>query len=1065
MPVTNTELYQTLARALGRQYRLEREVGRGGMGVVFLATDLALDRQVAVKVIHPDLVINRALATRFLTEARLVARIRHPNIVAVHAAGDAEGHLFYIMDFHEGETLRQRLRREHRLPTTVATTIAADLALALDAAAAAGVIHRDLKPENILLDGPPDAPTALLADFGIARLVDGVDGPTGPTAVMGTPTYMSPEQAAGEDLDSRSDLYSLGIVTYEMLTGEPPFTGPARIVVSRQIVDPPPMISEIRAGLPGPVVDAVMRSLEKIPDARWQTGAGFRRALLGEPTPPGPIKPAKRRRPLAAAAMLLVAVIVGVLVQSRAVGHAVNPHPALLVLPFDNLRDDPALAWLHDGSVNMLAMALSQWRDLDVVDQDRVHDLLAQARLPDDQPIGLAEARRLARQAGAGRVVLGEYVRAGDSLRLTARTYDAATGARVDVVEAAGRAIDDVRPLFDELAGRLLDLSGAPSGRQSPLSAVTTASLEAYRAYLQGVEHLNHWELAPAEVSFRRAVALDSTFSLAYFKLGLTRGWVLGAGDSVGRNAVLQASRFADRLPERQRGMIGAYRAMLDGEYGRSQQLYRNILLRDSSDADAWYGLGDAFFHDSVGGKTAAGMTRSLRAFNRALSLDPQYALAYEHVTFLLTGATGRNAGYALVAPDSFAATMVAGKPALDSATRAAANRRSGTAAVQAARNWVASQPATARAHHALFEAYFASEDWTNASREVAELGRLLPLAGRNLSAYLEARVQFAKGEWRSAASLVRSTTTSFGGHAPVLPDFGGEFVSDVMAGANTLAYQGDLGGAAEVIALGDAIRRATVLPQVSPSIWDQDEIWQWSRLAQLYSAAGGPTRELRRVWTGVAEAARRAPAADRASVAGAGAAAAVGLLLGADPDSRPLAELESLTGRTASPEVRALAALAHGDSAVARRALSDSGKYPDPRATKSAMVYFGVAWNDPRPLEAEARYQLGDYRGAIEMLQTFNENELFRRGFDSRWGMLGRVHLLRGLAYEHLGESDHASREFKEVVLGWRGADEPLLTFVQQAQAGLARLRGAVETKSEAAIEPPGSPGRSGLR
>ena len=190
-----------------------------------------------------------------------------------------------------------------------------------------------------------------------------------------------------------------------------------------------------------------------------------------------------------------------------------------------------------------------------------------------------------------------------------------------------------------------------------------------------------------------------------------------------------------------------------------------------------------------------------------------------------------------------------------------------------------------------------------------------------------------------------------------------------------------------------------------------------------------------------------------------------MGLLLGAEPDSRPLAELETLTGRTASPEVRALAALARGDSAVARKALSDSGKHSDREEAKSATVYLGFAWNDPRPLEAEARYQLGDYRGAIEMLQSFNENQLFRRGFDSRWGMLGRVHLLRGLAYERLGEPDHASREFKEVVVAWQGADEPLLTFVQQAQAGLARLRGAVETKSEAAIDPPGAPGSTGIR
>jgi TolB-like protein len=1050
--VTESDLLETMHRALGRQYRLEREVGRGGMGVVFLATDLALERRVAVKVIHPELVVNRALAARFLAEARLIARIRHPHIVAVHSAGECEGHLYYVMDFLEGETLRQRLQREPRLPTPVAISIASQIADAVDAAAGAGVVHRDLKPENIILEGPPDSPRALLTDFGIARLVDGGEGPTGPNAVMGTPAYMSPEQAAGEEIDSRSDLYALGIVTYEMLAGEPPFSGPPRIVVSRHIVDPPPSLLERRPDLPRTVSDAVMHALEKIPQARWQSGARFHRALLGEPTPVTPVGKGSRRRwrPVAvalAALLLATAGIVWPLLGRGRASPADNPRLSLLVLPFDNLREDRGLAWLRDGSVNMLALALSQWRDLGVVDQERVHDLLSQAKVPDTEPIGLALARKLAREAGAGTVVLGDFAHSGDSLRLTARTYDVATGARLEVVEAAGGGAEDVRRLFDRLAARLLDLSGAPDEGRSPLAAVTTESLTAYRAYLLGVEHLNHWELLPAAGKFREAVGLDSTFSLAYFKLGLARGWVLGAADTVGRNAVLQASRFSGRLPERERTMIGAYRAMLDGDVGRSQQLYRALLARDSTDADAWYGLADAFFHDSVAGSTPEGMTRSLRAFRRTLELDPQYALAYEHVMSLLTNAAGREGSYALAARDSFAATMARhGQPALDSATRAQALVRARSEAVRTARAWVALQPAVARAHHALFEAYFASEDFTSASQEVGELRRLLPPAGRDLAGYLEARVRFARGDTRLAAELVRTTTAGLSGRAPDLPDFGREFVSDVMAGANPLAYEGDLDGAAEVIALGNAIRRATALADESPTIWEQDGVWEWSRLAQLYSAAGGPVRDLHRVWSSLASSARRGRQTERADIAGAGAAAAVGLLLAAESDPRPVAELEALTGRAAAPEVRALAALARGDSAGARRALADSARR---KAIPKGEVYLGFAWNDSRPLEAEARFQLGDYRGAISLLASFDESKLYRRGFDSRWGLLGRVHLLRGLAYERLGDAGRATREFKQVVATWQGADEPLLTFVQQAQAGLARLRGAVEGRS----------------
>ncbi|HEX7024983.1 MAG TPA: hypothetical protein VF187_09210, partial [Gemmatimonadales bacterium] len=849
------------------------------------------------------------------------------------------------------------------------------------------------------------------------------------------------------EIDSRSDLYSLGVVTYEMLAGEPPFTGSARVVVSRQLVDPPVPLTVRRPGLPGAVSDAVMRALEKVPEARWQSGARFRRALLGEPTPVTPAQGVVRRRWRPAAGLVAVLVlcagIAGVLVGRGREAPARNPRLSMLVLPFDNLRDDGEVAWLRDGSVSMLALALSQWRDLTVVDQARVHDLLSQARVPSDEPIGLALARKLAREAGAGTLVLGDFAQSGDSLRLTARTYDVATGARLEVVEEASGAAADVRPLIDRLAARLLDLSGAPGENRLPLASVTTSSLEAYRAYLQGNDHLNHWELLPATAAFRRAVAIDSTFSLAYFKLGLARGWVVGAGDSVGRNAVLQASRFAGRLPERERAVIGAYRAMLDGDMARSQQLYDMLLTRDSTDADAWYGLGDAFFHDSIAGSTPEGMTRSLRAFRRALALDPQYALAYEHITSLLTNAAHREASYAQVGPDTFAPTLVNGRPALDSASRDASLRRARTDAVQTARAWVALQPLTARAHHALFEAYFASEDYPSASREVGELRRLLPAPGRDLAAYLEARVRFARGDTRLAADLVRSTTASLAGKTPELPDFGREFVSDVMSGANPLAYQGDLDGAADVIALGDAIRRATALPESESGIWNQDGVWEWSRLAQLYSAAGGPARDLHRVWTNLAQSARRGPRADQAALAGAGAAAAVGLLLSPDADARPVEELEALTGRPSAPAVRALAALARGDSAGARRALDDSGGR---QILPKGAVYLGFAWNDSRPLEAEARFQLGDYRAALDLLTSFNEAGLHRRGFDSRWGLLGRIHLLRGLAYERLGDAGRASSEFKQVVTTLRSADEPLLAFVQQARAGLARLRGAAE-------------------
>ncbi|HET9275598.1 MAG TPA: serine/threonine-protein kinase [Gemmatimonadales bacterium] len=1058
VPEQGPDLVASLEKALGRQYRIEREIGRGGMGVVLLARDLALDRLVAVKVVHPELVVNRTIAARFLAEARLIARLRHPNIVAIHTAGEADGHLYYVMDYLPGETLRQRLQREPVLPASVAVGIAADIAAAVGAAARAGVVHRDLKPENILLEGSPSAPRALLTDFGIARLVDGSEGVTGPTAVMGTPTYMSPEQAMGEGLDGRSDLYALGVIAYEMLAGAPPFQGAPPVVVSKLMVDRPRPLGEVRPDLPDGVVAAIMRALEKDPDARWPDGEAMRRVLLGEPTPPAPAPRVRRRaRRMGAVVALALAAFTLVLgLRSRSSPPpGVNPRLSMLVLPFDNLREDPALAWLRDGSVSMLTLALGQWSDLSVIEQDRVHDLLSQAELRDDDPIGLDQARRLARRAGAWTVVLGDFTGGGvgggvgggggggDSLRLTARAYDVATGRRLDVVEAAGLASGDVRPLFDDLAARLLDLSGAPTeGRGSALASVTTESLEAYQAYLSGLEHLNHWELAPAEADFRRAVDLDTTFSLAYYRLAQTRGWVIGVADTVSRNAVLAATRFSERLPDRERRMIDAYRAMIEGDFARSQALYTEWLERDSADADAWYGLGDAIFHDSVAGGTADGMTRSLRAFRRAVTLDPGYVLAYEHITFLLTNATRANAAYALAARDSLVPAWAAGRPALDSAARQAAVQRARIHAVETARTWVGQQPGTARARRALFEALLASEEFAAASTEVRELRRLLPQEGRDLAAFLEARVRFASGDRAGAAALVRGTTRMLADRNVALPDFGRELVQDVAAGANMLAYQGDLDGAANVVALADEIRRAAPPLSLEAPVWNQPKLWEWARLAQLYASAGGPERELRRLWSSVAETARRAPSAERPSVAGAGAAAAAALLIAADPDPRPLAELGALTGRPPPRSIKALLALSRGDSAGARAALRDTTRPAQPKEDKDAL-YWGFASGDPRPLEAEALFQLGDYQGALDRLEGLDEGHLAQRGFDARWGLLGRVHLLRGLANERLGRPRLAATEFRKVIDQWSAADEALQVFVQQAQAGLARLSG----------------------
>ena len=245
-----------ISAALADRYRIERELGRGGMATVYLGEDRKHQRQVAIKVLHPELGAWLG-AERFLAEIRITARLQHPHILPLLDSGDAAGLLYYVMPYVTGETLRNRLGREQQLPVTEAIRIAKELASALAYAHSQGVIHRDIKPENVLL-GPPNADAtvpALLADFGIARSLDAsADRLTGTGITVGTPAYMSPEQATAErEIDARSDVYSLGCVVYEMLAGEPPFTGPnPRAILSKQLADPVRPVRRVRDPLPTP---------------------------------------------------------------------------------------------------------------------------------------------------------------------------------------------------------------------------------------------------------------------------------------------------------------------------------------------------------------------------------------------------------------------------------------------------------------------------------------------------------------------------------------------------------------------------------------------------------------------------------------------------------------------------------------------------------------------------------------------------------------------------------------------------------------------------------------------
>ena len=379
-----TELLARLSAALADRYAVERELGRGGMATVYLAQDLRHERPVALKVLHPELAQTLG-PERFQREIKLAARLQHPHILTVLDSGEAAGRLWFTMPYVEGESLRDRLNRERQLPVEEALRIATDAARALEYAHDHGVIHRDIKPENLLLtkDG-----STLVADFGIARALSGDGDQLTQTGMsVGTPAYMSPEQGAGDrNLDVRTDVYSLSTVLYEMLAGEPPFTGPtAQAILAKRCSGEVPRIRHVRPSVPESVDQAVTKALAPVPADRFSTAAEFARALAtplttvptpvsaGHPATGGAAMPHRRwrpRMPLAVATLMLGFLVgLGVLFAWRRgqAGLEETGGPKVLaVLPFENLGDS-SQSYFADGVGDEVRGKLSQLAGLAVI--------------------------------------------------------------------------------------------------------------------------------------------------------------------------------------------------------------------------------------------------------------------------------------------------------------------------------------------------------------------------------------------------------------------------------------------------------------------------------------------------------------------------------------------------------------------------------------------------------------------------------------------------------------------------------------------------------------------------
>jgi eukaryotic-like serine/threonine-protein kinase len=600
------------ADALRNRYQLERELGRGGMATVWLAQDLKHGRRVALKVLRPELSAILG-GERFLREIRLSAQLQHPHILTLIDSGEAAGVLYYVMPYVAGESLRQRLIREGQLPVEEACRLTRAVASALDYAHGLGIIHRDIKPENILLhEGEP-----MVADFGIALAASHADHErlTETGLSLGTPAYMSPEQASAEPrLDGRTDQYSLACVLYEMLTGEPPYTGPtAQAIIAKHLGASVPSVRTVRPDTLEHLDEVIRRALAKSPAGRFASGREMADALVSPPA----VRERHRRRIAAGLAGLaaLAAVLWGLLPRDRP-SRSTAERQSVAVIPFANLSPDPNMEYFSDGITEDITSHLGRIGDLKVI----AHTSASQYKGRRDAPGVIGDALHVTT------LLQGSVRREGSRVRVVARLVDVRTGEQI-WTEEYDREVRDVFAIQSDIAERIASSLRVtlPSDQRARLGRPPTANEEAYNLYLLGRHYFEQGTVSGrrrAIEHFERAITLDSGFALAYVGLADTKIFLARFGQSrpreeipAARDAALRAVRLDSTLAEAHASfaLISALAwnwSLAEAEFRRAIELNPN-----STYARMWYSafvLSPQQRHDEA-----------IAELRRALELDP----------------------------------------------------------------------------------------------------------------------------------------------------------------------------------------------------------------------------------------------------------------------------------------------------------------------------------------------------------------------------------------------------------------------------------------------------------
>jgi len=647
---TPTEELTTGSTFAGR-YQIIEELGKGGMGKVYRVIDKKLNEEVAMKLIKPEIASDKKTLDRFSNELKLARKIVHKNVSRMFDLNEEKGTHYITMEYVRGEDLKRLIRKIGQLSAGQVIPVAKQVCEGLAEAHRLGVVHRDLKPQNIMVD---EEGSARIMDFGIARSIKG-KGITGAGVMVGTPEYMSPEQVEAKEVDQRSDIYSLGVILYEMVTGRVPFEGDTPLSIAvKQKTEAPRDPQELNAQIPEDFSRVILRCLEKDKEKRYQSAGEVRSELdridKGIPTTERIIpkrKPLTSREitvtfglkklfipALVVVTLVIAAVLIWQLLPKKEAVLAPKIENSIAVISFENQTGDETYDYLQKAIPNLLITSLENTGYLHVATWERMRDLLKQMGKKDVEIIDRDLGFELCRKEGIKNIVLGSFIKAGDVFATDVKVLDAESKNLLKSTSSKGKGVDSIlEKQIDELSREISLGVGITKQRieaaQSRIGDVTTNSMEAYNYFLRGKLDLDSWYFNDARRFFEKAVELDPNFASAYLWLGRT---YFSLGDSnAGIKAIEKAKALSEKVTEKERLYVDvAYTSRIEKNQEKVIDILKLMAKKYPKEKQVHFYLANYY---GFGPKKL--YSQAIEEFNKALELDPQWGNAYDNLGFI----------------------------------------------------------------------------------------------------------------------------------------------------------------------------------------------------------------------------------------------------------------------------------------------------------------------------------------------------------------------------------------------------------------------------------------------